>query len=138
MKFYKMLKRWDWIILIILIAISFLPSAVFSYHQSNISEEANVVARISINNEVVKEVTLTGHEGTEILHIPQIPAELNAIEVSDGKIRMPTANCPDQICVLTGYISQPGETIVCLYNQVVVEIVSTGNVDAEDDDLLSF
>lgn len=46
----------------------------------------------------------------------------NHFVISQGKCAITEASCPDQICVHQGWISQPGETIVCLPNQVVVTI----------------
>ena len=46
------------------------------------------------------------------------------LEVRDGRVRMVDSACPDKLCVKTGWISSPGESIVCLPNRVVIEIVS--------------
>lgn len=48
--------------------------------------------------------------------------DTNVCEITDGKVRMIHANCPDQICVHTSEISRDGMTIVCLPNRVVLEI----------------
>lgn len=46
------------------------------------------------------------------------------MEVHGGRVRMVDSACPDKLCVKTGWISSPGESIVCLPNRVVIEIVS--------------
>ena len=46
----------------------------------------------------------------------------NILEIHDGKADMTDANCPDYLCVHQRAISKANETIVCLPNQVVVEI----------------
>ncbi len=52
----------------------------------------------------------------------------NVLAIEDGKAYMKEANCPGyQDCVETGKISRVGETIVCLPNKVVVEIVGEGD-----------
>lgn len=52
----------------------------------------------------------------------------NVLVIEDGKAYMREANCPGyQDCVETGKISRVGETIVCLPNKVVVEIVGEGD-----------
>ncbi len=43
-------------------------------------------------------------------------------EVSDGKIRIKTAVCPDKICSETGYISRAGQSIVCVPEKIVIAI----------------
>lgn len=44
------------------------------------------------------------------------------LEIKDGKARITESNCPDKICVKTGYISKAGENIICLPHKVVVEM----------------
>ncbi|MGQ9474538.1 MAG: NusG domain II-containing protein [Actinomycetota bacterium] len=46
------------------------------------------------------------------------------LEIEGGRVRMVDSACPDKLCVRTGWISRPGESIVCLPNRVVVEVVS--------------
>lgn len=134
--YYKMVKRWDFIITILLILLSFLPFAVFSYKQSAIaSENADYVAVIRVDNEIVKRITLTGNKGTEVFDITSSDSDVNTIEVKDEKIRIRAATCLDQICVLTGYISKPGETVVCLPHKLVIEIEAINGVS--DDIIIS-
>ncbi len=47
----------------------------------------------------------------------------NRLEIKDGAVYMLYANCPDQICVHTGWIDQEHDMIVCMPNKVVVQIV---------------
>lgn len=44
------------------------------------------------------------------------------IELQQGRIRIESSDCPNQICVHTGYISKKGEKIVCLPKKLVIEI----------------
>ena len=46
----------------------------------------------------------------------------NLIEIGDEKVRVIEADCPDKLDVKQGYISKPGETIVCLPNRLIIEI----------------
>ncbi len=57
----------------------------------------------------------------------------NQLVIENGAAHMTSASCPDQVCVHTAPINQPGQTIVCLPNRVVVEI--TGEKESEIDDL---
>lgn len=47
----------------------------------------------------------------------------NVLIIENGLAYMDAASCPDQICVKTGKISLLNQTIICLPNRVVVEIV---------------
>ncbi len=54
------------------------------------------------------------------------------IEVKSGAIRVVESNCPNKLCVRTGWISQPGQTIICALNRVVIEVQGKkGRYDAE-------
>ncbi|MCE5287359.1 MAG: NusG domain II-containing protein [Pelosinus sp.] len=54
----------------------------------------------------------------------------NEIEVADKKVRVVDADCPDQICVKTGWISLPSQQIVCLPWHVVIKLSATSqNID---------
>lgn len=48
----------------------------------------------------------------------------NLLVIEDGAARIEEASCPDGVCIHTGRIRRNGQSIVCLPNQVVVEIVS--------------
>lgn len=48
----------------------------------------------------------------------------NRLVIHDGEAWIESASCPDGICVRTGRISKNGQSIICLPNKVVVEIVS--------------
>lgn len=48
----------------------------------------------------------------------------NLLVIEDGSARIEEASCPDGVCVHTGRVHRDGQSIVCLPNQVVVEIVS--------------
>lgn len=130
--YYRMIKRWDVIIIIILILFSFLPFTIFSIKQSGKTNTDSLkVAIITVDNQLVKEVVLTGHIGNETFEIAESDLDVNMIEVNDETIHIKSANCSDQICVRTKAISKVGQTIVCLPHKLVIEIQT---VDAESYD----
>ena len=123
--FYHMLKPWDVILVILLVLLSFLPVGIFVLQQSQYAEEDSVnVAVITVDNEIVEEIQLTGNTETREIEIEVSDHDNNIIEVDNERIHIKSATCPDQICVRTGYISSPGQTIVCLPHKLVVEIQS--------------
>ncbi len=58
----------------------------------------------------------------------------NVLVIQDGSARVTEASCPDGLCVNMGSISKTGQSIVCLPNQVVVEIISS-DTDTETADV---
>lgn len=51
-------------------------------------------------------------------------------------VYMADANCTDLLCVQQGEITQVGETIVCLPNRVLVEIVAEHSDSDSDVDVI--
>ncbi|HHV62586.1 MAG TPA: NusG domain II-containing protein [Firmicutes bacterium] len=49
------------------------------------------------------------------------------LEIQDGKVRIAESNCPEQVCVRTGWISRPGQSIICVPNRVMVYIDGSGD-----------
>jgi len=44
------------------------------------------------------------------------------VEISAGSVRVLDSPCPEKICIKTGSIEGPGQTIACLPNRVFVVI----------------
>lgn len=59
----------------------------------------------------------------------------NLLILEDGTARIEEASCPDGVCIHTGRIHRSGQSIVCLPNQVVVEILGESGKEAEDIDI---
>lgn len=55
----------------------------------------------------------------------------NLLEIKDGKANIKEASCPDKICVNHRPVNKNGQTLVCLPNKVVVEIVSGEEPDVD-------
>lgn len=51
----------------------------------------------------------------------------NLLVIRDGEAWVGEASCPDSLCIHMGKISRNGQSVVCLPNQVVVEVVSSEN-----------
>lgn len=137
MRYYlHMIKRWDIIIIALLILASFLPLAIFTMTQKNVDPDAKVYAVISVDNNVFKEVELTHHKGTKTILYKNKEGDYNLIEVKDQTIRIKDADCGDLVCVRVGAISKPGETIVCLPHRLVIEIKSSNATPEDDDEII--
>lgn len=46
----------------------------------------------------------------------------NTIVVQDGRICVSQATCPDQVCVNQGWVNTDATPIVCLPNQLVIQV----------------
>lgn len=56
----------------------------------------------------------------------------NLIVAENGRVRVAEADCPDQVCVRTGWVSIAPQQIVCLPWRVVIKIVSSQPPDIDD------
>lgn len=56
-------------------------------------------------------------------------SHLNEITIKDGSVSMVFSDCANQVCVNTGLISKTNQTIVCLPNKVMVQILGKGEAE---------
>ena len=75
-----------------------------------IYKDGSLVEKIDLNSVTgEREITLSGEYGE------------NIILVSNGRIEMKSADCPDKICVNHGELKSSSSPIVCLPNKVVIK-----------------
>ena len=98
---------------------SFWSLSVFSTTDSGNS--GNLV--IYKNGLVIKEASLSENK---IIKLPVDSGNIS-IEIKPGNgVHILESSCPAKVCVHTGWIKRPGETIICLPNKILLEI-SGGN-----------
>ncbi|HGA1277695.1 TPA: NusG domain II-containing protein, partial [Streptococcus suis] len=132
----KQLKLFDYILIGFTLVLSFLP-AIFTYtHLTTDTNEAKTIACVRINGEVVDQFELskdTPHQ--EKTYYPN-DGQYNIIEVDGERIRVKEDNSPDQIAVMTSWISQPGQLSVCLPHNLLIEIKSVGGESTDEEELI--
>ena len=79
-------------------------------------------AHIDQYGELLEEVRLHQGAGSYTIPLSGEDGSENLVEVEPGRIRVVSANCPDQVCVRQGWISDASVPVVCLPHQVVIEI----------------
>jgi hypothetical protein len=83
---------------------------------------------ISVNGEEYLARPLQGEGGVVVVEGYQGESY---VEFSGGRVHMVDSACPDKLCVRSGWISRPGESVVCLPNRVGIELRSgEGGPDA--------
>lgn len=65
--------------------------------------------------------------------IYQVEGDLGIIdiEVRDYQIRVIQENSPYHLCSRQGYISSSNETIICMPNKIIIEIVGENSIDTQ-------
>ena len=86
---------------------------------------ASPVARITRDGVLLEEIDLAQVEEPYSLTLED-GSGTNTVLVEPGRIRVSEADCPDQVCVNQGYISDGTVPIVCLPHKLMVEIVGGG------------
>lgn len=79
--------------------------------------------RITVGGTIVNEIPLSGNSLPRTVTINGKDGGENTVVVEEGRVCIDCADCPDQICVNQGWITDGTLPIVCLPHQVIVEIV---------------
>jgi hypothetical protein len=88
----------------------------------------SVRAVISVQGKTVRIIDLpAGARSTIVVNGRLGPS---SVEVEGTRVRMPEAPCPGKICVSQGWISHPGQSIVCIPGEILVRIEGAAPVDA--------
>jgi len=125
-----MLKKWDIALIVLLLILSFIPEAVFMLSGEN--NTGRTYAVIQVNGKEYKTIPLSEHAGTDSFRI-MTDNGYNTVVVQDHAIAITEADCPDHICVQSGFITQPGATTVCLPHKVMIEVRSA---DSQEPDVI--
>ena len=80
------------------------------------------VARITRDGVLLEEIDLTKTQAP-FSFLLEDGRGRNLISVEQGRIRVSEADCPDQICVDQGWISDGTVPIVCLPHRLMIQIV---------------
>ncbi len=115
-KFNDFFKKGDIIVAFVVVVLIVL-TLVFA-----LSKDAGE-AEIYIDGELKYRLDLSQDERIEILDGRMV------IAVKEGKIRVESSDCKEQLCVHSSSVSTDGGMIVCLPNKVVIKVVAR-EVDA--------
>lgn len=98
-----------------------IPSEKSSEITASIYQDGKLLRQIPLNTVTAPYTfTVQGPDGCS-----------NEIEVRPGEIGVIAANCPDKLCIGQGFINDSKLPIVCLPNQLVIQLSKTAS-SAED------
>lgn len=111
----------------IIVGVLVIAGLFYLFNQYRLSkmDSNNLYVEINVDGEVYEKVSLDEEKEMKI----ETKHGVNIIKIHDHGVEMIEANCPDQICVKSGFITKTDNPIVCLPNRVYVEIVG----DSEDE-----
>lgn len=116
----------DIILIGIILVVAVLAYVGIRYYQTVSTKSAVAVVKVHekeygrfpLNKDITEKIELTD-------------GSYNLLEIKDGKADITEASCPDGICVNHRAVSKQNETIVCLPNEVVVEIENGEESDVD-------
>lgn len=125
----KLLTKWDILLIVVLLLLSFLPEGIF-YLSGNDASVTRTYAEIQVEGKVYKKVPLSGHHGEDRFSIDTDKGH-NLVVIKDESIGITEADCPDKICIREGFVSKPGATVVCLPHKLLIEVKNAGGEEPD-------
>ncbi len=124
------LKKGDFFIVIILVLASISWFMADYILPGSMSKQAV----IEIDGQVFTTIPLDSNNEPQIipLTLPDDNEKYFTVMTEKGQIWVEEADCPNQVCVNTGKISKPNQSIVCLPNKVIIYIESSEKSDVDD------
>ena len=114
----------------LILILSLLVIAVVSLVVVNVNaNRTNLLATISVQNNVVEKVDLSRNEEKDF-YIKGLKGEVH-VHTKAGAIAIIESNCPHQDCVKMGYVKESNHPIICAYNAVYIVIDGQSNYDVE-------
>ena len=123
---FKKLKAGDFALSAVILAIAVANLAVFIHRDTG-----NATAQIIKDGTVVREIKLADVQNR--IEIKLEGKQNIFITAERGRIHFEEADCPDQVCVRTGWLSKPGQTAACVPGGILIKI--TGE-DSDTDIIL--
>ena len=114
---------------IILIAVVIIIALGGFFGNKILNSKKGDMVEIYVDNKLYKELPLNEEKKVEI----DRGKNKNTVYIHDDGVEMLHANCPDKVCVRTGFIKKPGESIVCLPHRVNVKIISDDKYKKDHD-----
>ena len=102
----------------IIIIIAIITASLMSLLVISLTSREGKTAVITVDNKTVTEASLSGDKGEFTIE----GIDDAVFEISNNKIRIKENNCPDKICVNTGWISKTHERIICMPKKLIIEI----------------
>ena len=131
-----MLKKGD-IILLLVIVLGILSAIFFGKENaaslSNINgiqvDNVGITATIKKNDKVIRKIDLTSLDKKEVINISGLHKA--TIVAEKNRICFLESDCPDKVCVKTGWLSHPGEIAVCLPNKIIIKLEQDKNQNVD-------
>ncbi|MDR1916320.1 MAG: NusG domain II-containing protein [Synergistaceae bacterium] len=96
-----------------------LPLGAFYIYTFRSAQDGGVYAEIAVDGRIETTMALAGDKVYSPAGKPAVQ-----IAVRSGRVGFVSSDCPDKICVHSGFLGISGQSAVCLPNRVVVRVKS--------------
>jgi hypothetical protein len=114
-----MLKKGDIILLVITALLSISGYVGYSMYMDRI-ESLSKIAVIRYEDQTIMRINIDTVD--KLMEFTVNGIYNNKILVEKGRIRVIESDCPDQVCVRTGWLTKTGELAVCVPNRLMIKI----------------
>ncbi len=125
------LTKWDKVLIISVIFFSVLG---MFYVKSISTNNDNLYLVLEVDGKPYKTISLDTSQKNQIFSVETATGK-NIIEVEGNKVRIKEADCKDQLCVKTGWLSKSNQISICLPNRVSIKLIGGKN---DDVDIISY
>ena len=105
------------VVLLVMLALSFGVSQLLLHSQA----QGGLRLEILQEGRLIEAISLPG-ETDRFIKVESGAGRYNVVEIDMARVRVKEAECPNQICVHTGWISQPGQVVICAPNKLALVI----------------
>ena len=116
--------------MIFFIIAGLFAASLIAWHIISMSVTANPYAEIYKNGVLIKTVALSETDSEYQFTVGTPEEGFNVILVKHGEIGVIEADCPDGICIKTGFIANGVIPVICLPNKLEIRVVS-GNSETD-------
>lgn len=120
-------KLWFHSDIIIVFALLAVAALVYFIYPAFFKQDDKPYCEITLDGKVVMTVELSKNKSFSLQELPNV-----VFEVKDGAIAFTNSDCPDKICVHSGYLHQAGQSAACLPNHTAISIKAKGGDDTPD------
>lgn len=80
------------------------------------------IACVYRSGELIQRIDLSAVEDPYSITLDDGNGHINVLEIEPGRIRVSEANCPDKVCVNTGWLERGLTPIVCIPSGLVIRL----------------
>lgn len=112
---------WDIIVVAVIAAAAILLGIFLTGHASGTESTGSLICTVNQNGKTLEKVVLAKlpKSGKEFTVGGKYTA---VIQMKQDRVRVKSSTCPSKDCVHTGWISRPGQSIICLPNHLTITL----------------